>query len=126
MTTEAAEPEAVEAVTYQSYLIIEWPAPRKPDPSPMPAWQLTLTDAVSGQQISTALRITVHADAEDIVTADVTMFADEDGKPVYDGKPHIRDGEVVEGTFPFLVAEMRVGRDAAPRPCGTNCTNCDC
>jgi hypothetical protein len=89
-------------------------------------------DALNGRQITTVTRLEIHATANDVVTADVTMYADEHGQPVFSGQPVIvrgQDGEpddIRYGTYPFLVAEMRVrpvepGRAAlAPRfqePC---------
>jgi hypothetical protein len=129
--TEMAGVEAAAPVAYQGCLIIEWPAPRKPAPyNLIPGWQVALTDAVTGAQITTAMRIEIHADASDTVTADVTMFAGEDGQPVYQlekvqhpetGRWHEKipamgeDGRPREGTFRFLVAEMRVRQHAPGR-----------
>jgi hypothetical protein len=119
-------------VAYLGVIAVEWPPPRPGyECAPMPGWKIAVFDALNGRQITTVTRLVIHASANDVVTADVTMFADLDGQPVYDGKPYYRGqadlaGEVVYGTFPFLVAEMRVrqpepGRAAlAPRfqePC---------
>jgi hypothetical protein len=75
----------------------------------MPGWQVAVFDALSGQQITTVTRLEIRADASNVVAADVTMFADENGQPVYTGPPYLNDDdETIWGTFPFLVAEMRV------------------
>jgi len=67
-----------------------------------------ISDAVSGKLITTCSEITVHADAGALVTADLTLFADEDGEPLLEGKP-VQGGEgFLTGTFPFVVSEMRV------------------
>ena len=58
--------------------------------------------------ITTVTGITVRVSMDEIVTADLTMFADEEGNPVHEGMPHVRDGEVITATFPFIVSEMRV------------------
>ena len=87
-------------------IIIEWGHPRS---GMMPGWDTAIYDAATGEQIMTASRIrVVDADAESLITADLTLFADEDGSPVYGGKPHVRDGEIITGVFRFDVAGMRV------------------
>lgn len=118
--TEPAGIEAVgqrgPAVTYQGYIGIEWPAPDAGKTTlqlHIPGWKFSVWDALNGRPITTVSRLVLYVDANDLVAADVTMFADEDGQPVYGGKPHFRDGEVIEGTFAFVVAEMRV-RPPAP------------
>ena len=119
MTTDAAEVEAAigrtgPGVTYHGVIILEWPAPqhREHGAGVLAAWKLKVRDASSGSPILSVMRADIHAPANDVVTADLTMLADEDGAPVFDGKPRIREGsegpEVICGTFPFLVAEMRV------------------
>jgi hypothetical protein len=112
-TTDAAGP----GVVYQGVIALEWPAPRpiRGGVHPLPGWQIGVFDALNGRQITTVTRIELHASAVDMVSADVTMFADLDDQPVYDGKPHERDGETIWGTFPFLVAEMRVRQPAPDR-----------
>jgi hypothetical protein len=103
-------------VTYLGVIAIECPQPRPGyEYAPMPGWQLAVFDALNGKPVTTVSRLVIHADASDIVTADVTMFADEDGQPVYAGRPRVRDGETIWGTFPFLVAEMRIRPHAPDR-----------
>lgn len=93
-------------------IIITWPQP-SPAGS-LHGMGITLTDAETGEDIQTvtALRVVLHADAQDLVWAELEMFTDADGKPAYSHPLHTVDGEPVRGTFPFLVSEMRV----APRP----------
>lgn len=120
--------QAGPGVDYQGHIGIEWPARR--DPSlVLPGWGCAVWDALSGKPITTVTRIELHASAVDVIAADVTMFADEDGQPVYTGKPHLRDGEAIWGTFPFLVAWMRVASAEPDRaaldpkftePCGAS------
>jgi hypothetical protein len=96
-------------VTYLGVIAVEWPPPRPGyECGPMSGWQIAVFDALSGQQITTVTRLAIHATHNDVVAADVTMYADEHGQPVYTGLPRERDGETIWGTFPFLVAEMRV------------------
>jgi hypothetical protein len=113
MTTETAEAAPAEEISYQGYLIIEWPRRREAAPGfahVMPGWKVSLTDAITGEQITTATAVEIHADAQNIVTAELTMFCDLDGKPVYGGSTFWPDddGKPRTGTFSFLVAEMRV------------------
>lgn len=123
MTTDAAEvqersdedprwPEGPKR-QYCGYVIIEWPAPRRKDgvPGVLAAWGCSILDAVTGEPIAAAEKVTilrVTADAQSFIIADLAMFADLDGNPVPDGKPRFRDGKVITGVFSFLVAEMRV------------------
>lgn len=97
-------------------VIIEWP-PKERAPR-LPGWGVSITDAVTGEPVNTVTRVaaTLLVDAQDVIMADLTMFADEDGNPVTSGaKVYIRDGEVIFRTFRAVVSEMRVrpGRDEA-------------
>lgn len=85
-------------------IIIEWPAPR----GPLIPSLITITDAATGKQIKTCSRMVICCDVDELVTADLTLFADEDGKPIYDGKPIAGDDEILTGVFSFEVTEMRV------------------
>ena len=89
-------------------IIITWPQPSRA--GILHGMGVTLTDAETGQDIQTvtALRVVLHADAQDLVWAALEMFAGADGKPAYSHPLHIVDGEPARGTFPFLVTEMRV------------------
>lgn len=90
---------------------IEWPPGR-----PNSGWALIGALAApfnADGPITTITEFTLHAKATDLIWATVTMFADEDGQPVYrtslDRKLHLgEDGKPVTGTFRFLVTEMRV------------------
>ena len=119
MTTEAAEAgvrsDGCESCGCRGTVIIEWPGPGRHGVSAIAGHAITIRDAFSGGELQgelittvTSADIVIHASAESLVTADLTMFADEDGNPVFTGKPHFRDGEVITATFPFIVAEMRV------------------
>lgn len=87
-------------------VVIEWPAATC---RPVVGWDVEITDALTGKQIETCHHMEVHCDARAMVTADLVLFADEDGKPVFDGVPVMKDGEALTGVFSFLVAEMRAG-----------------
>lgn len=106
---------------YWGTVIIEWPAPARGTPyGAMPGRHVKVWDAATGEQVygCTHADITVHAGVEGLVTADLTLFADEDGEPVLDLQPAVtaadrrivldEDGGTVTGVFPFLVTEMRV------------------
>ena len=99
-------------------VIIEWPPSGRA--GILLGWHVQITDADTGKPITTVTSLAVlHAEAEGIVWADLTMFADEDGAPVLDGVPPLRDGEVILSAFPFEVAEMRAAAGAgvaAQRP----------
>lgn len=88
-------------------LAITWP---KAGPS-LPGWAVVLTDADTGQQITSALDLTIHMRPDEIVTAETTMVCNLDGKPLQEGEPvRWAEGaeEVPTGVFRWLVAEMRI------------------
>lgn len=99
------------APPYRGAIVIEWPPAAGSSPYAVMIGRLvTITDAVTGKLITTCTSadITVHADADAIVTADLVLFADEQGEPLLDGMPELDGEEIRTGTFPFRVAEMRV------------------
>lgn len=107
----AQEPEAGEREQYRGVIIIEWPPPVGTGPySAIPGPSVTITDAVTGKMITTCSHadIVIHADVAEIVTAELTLFADADGNPVLSGPSVAGDGEILTGTFTFAVSEMRV------------------
>jgi hypothetical protein len=108
---DAVEDTTEDAPPYRGVVIIEWPASVGTGPyACMVGHAITITDAVTGKLITTCTSsdVTVHADANSLVTANLTLFADADGEPLLEGGPVIGDEEILTGTFPFLVAEMRV------------------
>jgi hypothetical protein len=97
-------------------VVIEWPCAR---PGSALIGSLTKISAEDGTPILTVTSLTLHCAADDIAWAELTMFADPDGNPVLDAGPgplakvHAGpDGEILTGTFPFLVTEMRVAAPA--------------
>jgi hypothetical protein len=98
-------------------VIIEWPAPAggmPPAPGVLAGWAVRVFDAVTGLPVDTVMSLTVlHAEAEDLVWAELVMFAGRDGHPLFTGTPVTDEvsGDVLTGAFPFVVAQMRV---AAP------------
>lgn len=80
-------------------------------PAPMPGWRF-MPRTEDGQAITTVTHLTLHASAQDVVWAELTMFADEDGKPLFEGAavilPGPEHGEILTGTFAFLVMAMTV------------------
>ena len=105
----AQEPEAGEPEQYRGVIIIEWPPPTGAGPySALAGPLVVITDAVTGKPITTCSHLTVHADVAELVTAELTLFADADGEPILDGMPVLGDGWILTGTFPFMVAAMKV------------------
>lgn len=93
-------------------LIITWP---RPGQSHLFGHRIVLHDADTGEQILSAIdfELTVHADTQSLITANVTMFATADGgllpqdaKPVLVGEGD--NAEVATGRFRWEVAEMRI------------------
>lgn len=129
MTTEATEAGTRSDETgpvYCGRVIIEWPAPH--ESRPLPGWGCAILNADTGKPVTTVEKLSipaVTADAQGAITCWLTIFTDQDGKPLLelerrprpDGKGwaelvYLRDGDmskgIATGTFPFLVAEMRV------------------
>jgi hypothetical protein len=93
-------------------VIIQWPLPVG---GALPGWGLKIWDADTGQQVFSASEITatVNGTADGIVVADLVLFADPDGNPLYGSQGQTQiflddDKNVLTGTFRFQVAEMRV------------------
>lgn len=100
---------AQEPDQYRGVIAIEWPAPVGATPySAVSGRAVAIADAVTGKPVTTCSRLTVRADVAEIVTADLILFADADGNPILDGVPVLGDDEILTGTFPFVVSEMRV------------------
>ena len=106
-------PEDDTAPASRGVIRIEWPAPDLASPyAAMLGRLITITDAVTGEMITTVsyADITVRADAREQVTAELTMFTDADGEPLTGGLPVADNdgGGFRQGTFTYVVAEMRV------------------
>lgn len=132
MPEDQAAGETGPVLTFEGVIIIEWGQPRPGHPGqPLAGWKTAIFDALNGKPITTVSKIEIHVPANGLVTADLTMFTDRDGKPLMElerrPKPgggwaqvvHLRDGDmskgIATGTFPFLVSEMRVRQPAPDR-----------
>ncbi len=96
------------AEEFTGRLIITWP--RSARPVLLPPLTI-LHDADSREQIMSVTAFTINAHvAESVVTADLTMLAGADGKPLAaDATPVLDDGnEPLTGVFRWVVAEMRI------------------
>ena len=112
--TETAGTEAgEEPLAYRGAIVIEWPKAAPHGVGAIAGRMVSVYDAFTGGEpgpkpITTVSEIALRVSADEIVTADLTMFADEAGDPILDGEP-VRDGDGFRtGVFPFLVSEMRV------------------
>jgi hypothetical protein len=70
---------------------------------------VTIHDTISGRQLRTVTHASIRiiADANSVITADLTMFTDPDGMPADDPVPDSYGG-ISTGTFRFPVAEIKV------------------
>lgn len=97
---------------YAGRLIITWP---KAGESHLFGGRIILADADTGEQIISALDLdlTIHAETMNLITAEMTMLATEDGKLLpNDAKPVLTgegdNAEIATGRFRWLVTEMRI------------------
>lgn len=90
-------------------MTIVWPSPGRevPGGGVLCGWGVRVLR--EGVLVPTVTGLTVaHAEAAGLVWAELTMFADAQGRPVYDAAGVVvgEDGEPLAGTFVFRVAEM--------------------
>jgi hypothetical protein len=96
----------------EGVIVIEW----RSGTGVVPGCFAGIYDATTGDQITTAIQAgaVIHAGASRLVTADLTLFTDEAGNPVFNAGTwpsgaHVQpDGKMATGVFTFLVSEMRV------------------
>lgn len=91
-------------------VILEWPKAAG-DGRIMPGWRTSVFDALTGEPITTASKVRiVDVDASYGVTADLTLLADPDGRPVTGGSTVYpgEDGKIRTGVFRYFVSEMRI------------------
>ena len=105
-TPAAAGPPA----EFEGAITIEWPQSAN---GKLPGHAIRIGDAGTGRGFNTVLRLTVHASGDDVTWAELTMFADDDGRPIRVHAPGDKihddgEGDVLRGTFPFLVAGMSI------------------
>jgi hypothetical protein len=91
-------------------LRIDWPAP---DGKLLPGRKVCLYDADTGRQIKTAMRVAVDPALPIIATA--TVFADENGEPVFDGEPALNAAgdDIRTVDVEFIVTDMRFVKEDA-------------
>lgn len=108
-TGAEASPVPVRDFTADWPVVIEW-APPADAHCALLGCLTSVSDALTGEQITTVTgaQIIVDVDAAGLVTADLTMFADEDGNPLPAGLPLLRGGQELTGVFRVYVSEMRV------------------
>jgi hypothetical protein len=105
---------------YEGIITIEWGAPGRAGDAAS-GWKIQ-PRTQDGVPITTVSEMTVvHAPADGLVWAELTMFADEAGRPVLRTGPGIEPaavhgGEIATATFPFLVAGMSVRGEESPEP----------
>jgi hypothetical protein len=88
---------------FEGTVTIEW---TPEGPSPMRGWRFMIA-AEDGTPITTVTELTVHASADSTVWAEMTMYADDDLRPIFGAAP-LLPLEPAEVTFAFEVARMGV------------------
>lgn len=84
-------------------VIVEWPPSYY---TTMAAKFVIVYRKEDGERIKTINAITVHADVASIVWAEIEMWADEDGKPIFDGTPAYKDNIIITKVFTAYVNQM--------------------
>lgn len=88
---------------------IEWPVHAQGTRWAIAGWGVSPFNADG--PVTTISEVTLHAKASGILWAEVVMFTDEDGQPIYRTPAKLHpgeDGKPVTGTFRFVVTEMRI------------------
>jgi len=94
---------------FKGAVIIEWPqSARRGRWSGALHGCLTAVYDAADEQLIPAARVTVHAEAGGLVTADVAVFLGKDGEILRDPERIAAESDGIPAAFPFLVAEMRV------------------
>jgi hypothetical protein len=109
---------------FEGTVSIAWPHPGS-EGSALNGWRVRLADG-DGRPVLTVSDVIVHADPVHCVWAELTMFADEDGRPALDVPPIPdrpgtadlsgvlgEDGEIRQATFAFLISGMSVDAPVA-------------
>lgn len=120
MTEQAAEAEVTPERSYRGVIVIEWPNTRIGTHG-IPTWMVSITDAETGEPIHTASSMRLDAQNDGWVYAELTQLIGPDGEPAKQGAPDPVTGKIPpvefwpdetgrlrEGTFRYLVSEMRV------------------
>ena len=91
-------------------VIIEWSSgtPKQKTPRQILPGMFTRVLDWETERLIPAASVTVHAAWKGLITADVAVYLDEHGEIIYDPN-EVAKADAVPATFPFLVAEMRIG-----------------
>lgn len=101
---------------YAGDIGIEWPDGWLGAEGFLPGWHIRFYNADG--YVHTILEMVLHATADHVMWASLTMFADGDGKPLLSLPLATPDAPLATGTFPFLVTGMRTGRPGQRNPAG--------
>ena len=88
---------------YDLKLIIEWPVGYS---DMMLAASTMIYDAGSGEAIKSISGLTIYVGDGGLIWAEVEMYADLDGKPLFQGPPLIENNSVVMKVFKAQIAQM--------------------
>jgi hypothetical protein len=94
---------------YAGRVVITWPQTRG---GMILGHTVALIDADSGELLVGVQDLTVIADLNGPIVAEMTMYTDADGQPLRIGMTLVRDGDTWRtGRFRWLVAEMHTALD---------------
>lgn len=103
---------------FEGAITIEWRPNGPSAPDVMLGWHFIIRDE-DGEPILSVTEMAVHASADGMVWAELTMLTAPDGKPILPGSRSTEihlgdDGEIVTGTFAYRVARDEHGAVTAP------------
>jgi hypothetical protein len=106
--------DTIERPTHDGRVIITWPA--KTTSGVLPIYAVTITDADTGEQIASGVKLSLVLGADtgyegDIIEAEITALVNADGQILGSRESPVKseDGEWFStGVFRFAVAEMRI------------------
>ena len=64
------------------------------------------TDVTPEVEIESCESLAIHMDAEGVAWAEARMWADPDGNPLFDGKPMVKDNQIITAVFSVHVAKI--------------------
>ena len=97
--------KTVRPETYHLSVVVEFPTAKT---GVIAAHDIRMwrVDAEGETEIRSCEALTLHMDAESIVWGEALLWADLEGQPILDGKPAIKDNQIVTGVFNLHITKI--------------------